>query len=273
MLKERNTVSGNVTTDQDTISAAQVDAVAWAAVNSRQKGRKWWKQSCVRAGGLACLGLALSGAPVFAASTTVTVLGTSGPWQFDSSALNSSYQYGYDDETSPTTLTAANGFSFAAGKSFTISYVSGGVSIGAGQPYTDAIGLTTLDSGGIDGPIDGNPYINPDYQPNPPPDPNYEYAPSLFVNPSQYPAYDGELIGTFATAGGEIVGTPFIVGDQYSVAVPAGATQLQLGVNDVGFSDNSGAWQIQISQVPEPGAGAPVALGSLGLLARRLRRA
>jgi hypothetical protein len=78
------------------------------------------------------------------------------------------------------------------------------------------------------------------------------------------------LAGTFADGTGQIVGTPFNIGDLGELTVPAGATQLQLGVNDTKFSDNTGSWQIQVSeQVPEPASFCLLALGSISLLGRR----
>ena len=81
---------------------------------------------------------------------------------------------------------------------------------------------------------------------------------------------------------GAIVGTPFLVGNLYSVAAPSGATQLLLGVNDDIFADNSGALRVQIdgpsaaSPVPGPilGAGLPGLIMAFGgILAWRRRRA
>ncbi len=59
-----------------------------------------------------------------------------------------------------------------------------------------------------------------------------------------------ELLGTFADANGQIVGTPFAIGDLGTFTVPSGATQLQLGVNDCGYAGNAGSLNIQITGIP-----------------------
>ncbi len=56
------------------------------------------------------------------------------------------------------------------------------------------------------------------------------------------------LIGTFANLKGVIVGSPFSIGNgPINVIVPKGAEQLQLGVNDNLFKDNSGLLVVKIS--------------------------
>jgi hypothetical protein len=50
---------------------------------------------------------------------------------------------------------------------------------------------------------------------------------------------------------------PFAIGDgPDSVTIPAGATRLQLGVNDDKFADNFDSWDIQVSG-PGPVSGVP----------------
>jgi hypothetical protein len=200
----------------------------------------------------------LSGGRAFGVSTTVAVSGMAGPWQYVSGGLNTSYQYGLGDETAPTVLTSAAGFSFAQGDSMTVTYLSGTTTIDEGNSPTDANGRGP---GAVnpEAPINGNSDAS-----------GYGYAPSRFFNSSDYPAYYGELVGAFADGTGQIVGTPFNIGDLGELTVPAGAAQLQLGVNDTKFSDNTGSWQIQVSeQVPEPSSVCLIALGSLSLLGRR----
>jgi hypothetical protein len=90
---------------------------------------------------------------------------------------------------------------------------------------------------------------------------------------SPYPIYKAELVGTFANSSGQIVGTPFAIGNLGTFTIPTGATRLQLGVNDTWFGDNGGSWTIQVSQVPEPATWSLLALGIGALLGiRRLRR-
>jgi hypothetical protein len=49
------------------------------------------------------------------------------------------------------------------------------------------------------------------------------------------------VLGTFTDGSGDIVGTPFVVGDGTTVTVPVGASALQLGVNDDYYYDNADA--------------------------------
>jgi hypothetical protein len=95
--------------------------------------------------------------------------------------------------------------------------------------------------------------------------------PSNYMSP--FPINSAELVGTFANNSGQIVGTPFAVGNLRTLTVPTGATRLQLGVNDAWYGDDGGSWTIQVSQVPEPGTWSLLALGIGALLgSRRLRR-
>jgi hypothetical protein len=48
------------------------------------------------------------------------------------------------------------------------------------------------------------------------------------------------------------VGTTFNIGDSRTVTIPAGATQLQLGVNDNFYLQNSGSLQIEVTGAPAP---------------------
>ena len=59
-----------------------------------------------------------------------------------------------------------------------------------------------------------------------------------------------ELVGTFTDSSGTIVGTPFAIGDSSTLVVPAGATQLELGVNDAGYFNDGGSLSIEVSGSP-----------------------
>jgi hypothetical protein len=141
-----------------------------------------------------------------------------GPWNWVAGGLNWSYQYGepigipYATWTSPTVINATNGFRFSVGDNLTISYVSGLVSVGPWSippwPFVDANGDTNA------------PLNNASWA---------AVGPSYYMNPATYPIYISELVGTFADNSGQIVGTPFAVGDLGTFTVPTGATQLQLG--------------------------------------------
>jgi len=105
------------------------------------------------------------------------------------------------------------------------------VSIGNDWPFTDAGGDTTA-------PLNNYKW--------------FEIGPSYYMNPATYPIYASELVGTFANSDGQIVGTPFAVGNLGTFTIPTGATQLQLGVNDVGYGDNYGSWLCKSLERPFP---------------------
>jgi hypothetical protein len=183
-------------------------------------------------------------------NVTVTVAGTSGQWSWVSGGLNSAYSYtpaGSGDPGSPaapTVISVSNGFRFSVGDSLTIHYLSGLVSYGGnGSPHVDSDGDTNF-------PANSTTY-----------DGGY---PSNYMGP--YPIYEAELVGTFADSSGQIVGTPFAIGDSGTFTVPIGATRLQLGVDDNWFGDNSGSWNIQVTgaAVPEPTTVALVLMSFLG---------
>jgi hypothetical protein len=163
----------------------------------------------------------------------VTVDGASGPWLWASNGLNAAFPYGLNDQEVPTVVSASDGIDFSPGNVLQIQYVSGLVYEGGGWPLNDANGAIWF------GPV--NDATNSD---------GFPFFPSYYFNHTDYPAYAAELIGTFTDDSGAIVGTPFNVGDFRYVTVPVGATRLQLGDLDTEFSDNSGSWQIQVSEIP-----------------------
>jgi len=165
-----------------------------------------------------------------------SVSGNSGPWLWVNGGLNTGFQYGVGDEIGPTSVSAADGFSFAQGGTLTVSYLSGLVSAGSSFPFVNAMGDTFIS------PFDNNPGSSG------------KVAPSFYFNPSDYPAYLVELVGAFANSSGMIVGTPFNIGLGGSFVIPAGASQLQLGVNDDIYGDNSGAFEVSVSGPASHGA-------------------
>jgi hypothetical protein len=169
---------------------------------------------------------------VTAGTVDLTVDSHVGPWDF-SPTLNSSYTYGVNDFIAPVVV--SSGFSFSPGGSFTITALGGLTSPYGGVPYADAggdLGYETDASGGSSG----------------------MGFPSLYFNPADYPSYLDELVGTFADAAGDIVGTPFGIGLGRTVTVPSGATQLQLGINDDIFGDNTGSLYVQVTGPSAGGA-------------------
>jgi hypothetical protein len=197
-----------------------------------------------------------------ALATTVTINETigshEGPWLYVNGGLNTSDQYGVDDQTAPTVVSAANGFDFSAGSVFTLLYISGTTAAGPSFASVDANGNHSF-------PFNNNPGSSG------------KVAPSAYMNPATYPIYLSELVGTFANSSGAIIGTPFSVGDGPTMlTVPSGATQLQLGINDDIYSDNSGSLVVRISGpgsvsgVPEPSTVGFICVAvGLGALIRR----
>jgi hypothetical protein len=192
----------------------------------------------------------------------VVVAGTDQPWNYTPGGLNTNSQYGINDGTGPLVLSAADGFNFAPGGSFTVTYVSGLVSASPGFfPFVDADGDTQFV-------VNNNPGSSG------------KVSPSFYIDPATYPIFLVELVGTFANSSGAIVGTPFALGDgPTTITVPTGATQLQLGVNDDIYHDNAGAFTVDvsgpgISSVPEPTSIISLATGlvTISVCARPRRR-
>jgi hypothetical protein len=162
--------------------------------------------------------LASAGAVPGADHTTVTkyIPAPSGPWVVTLS-LNSDYSYG-GGQAAPVVFSAADGFAFQAGDVLTIQYDSG---LWCGGTYVSVGTCVDANGYGIYSPADDHPYPS-----------TTVYAPSKYMNPATYPIYLMELVGTFADSRGQIVGTPFKVGNgPVNVTIPAGAVQLQLGSN------------------------------------------
>ena len=151
--------------------------------------------------------------------TTITryIPASSGPWVVTLS-VNHDYPYGAQPGL-PVLFSAADGFAFQAGDVLTIQYDSG---LWCGGTWVSE--GTCVDANGyrIYAPADDNPF----------PGTTTGFAPSKYMDPATYPIYLMELVGTFADARRQIVGTPFKVGNgPINVTVPSGATQLQLGSN------------------------------------------
>ena len=194
-----------------------------------------------------------------AAAIFVSVDGQAQPWLWDDAAgLNSAFEYGILDGIGPAVVDATDGIAVLAGNTIDVAYLAGLTDAFGGAPSVDALGHQGFDASNNAGSTG-------------------EVFPSFYMSP--YPIYLNALVGTFADALGNIVGNPFHVGLGGSFLVPVGATQLQLGVNDDLFGDNTGSLRVCVSDsgdcpasVPEPVSVALLALGVGGMAARAVRR-
>lgn len=165
--------------------------------------------------------------PAAAKAITVEVNGHSGPWD---PVLNSHYPYGDGDHSPPTLIDAGSGIEIAEGKAVIVTYKEGKVR--AGGPYS---GFRYVDA-------DGEPPYNSSlggvgqYG---------TYYPGWYIDHN--PVFLMALVGTFADATGKIVGSPFFVGNGPTVlTVPAGASRLQLGINDDKYNYNEGSFTVEV---------------------------
>jgi hypothetical protein len=131
----------------------------------------------------------------------------------------------------PAVVSSASGFSFKPGATLTVKYLSGSVKLSPDGRY-----FAPTASGCRGTPVnDGTGNSGTKF-------------PSAFFDHPDYPAALGVLTGVFANGLGVIVGKPFPIRNSRSFPVPAGATQLQLGINDDIYGDNSGSFTVTISQ-------------------------
>lgn len=159
-----------------------------------------------------------------------SVAATAMPWVWQSGGINQNYAFGFPNGTPPTVVPLST-LGGRPGETVTLRSIAGHISIGSSGPAADAAGYAGLFDHGQHGAL--GPF------------------PSSYMHP--YPINLGELVGTFADAGGNIIGTPFAVGDgPVSRAIPPGASQLQLGINDDVFNGmsqgigNAGAFTVLV---------------------------
>ncbi len=147
------------------------------------------------------------------------VRATAMPW-FWHAGLNGDYPFGPPDGTGPTIISLAR-LGALPGRRIAIEYQSGVIAGRGGKLDTDANGFWKPGSGGI----------------------GYGGSPT---GQRQSAAICG-----FADATGRLVTPPFLLGDGPTVKqVPAGATQLQIGVNqEIGFDENTGGLNVSVTLV------------------------
>ncbi len=183
--------------------------------------------------------MALSGGAQ-ALTVNTTVNATSNPWDITTYQAGT---YGISGSTGPTSV-SSSGLDFSAGSVFNIEYLSGSISLGVhpSLAVTDINGISSQ-WGGTSAGYSG------------------EFFPSNSIGSS---VLLGALVGTFADSGGNIVGNPFAVGTGPVFVAPAGATQLLLGINDDIFGDNSGAFQVAVTQADLSAVPVPAAVWLFG---------
>jgi hypothetical protein len=69
---------------------------------------------------------------------------------------------------------------------------------------------------------------------------------NFFIHDNRTPIYPGSFVGGFADGTGQLVAPPIHIGNAIETVVPAGATQLLLGVNDHFYTDNTGSWNVSV---------------------------
>jgi uncharacterized phage protein (TIGR02218 family) len=157
---------------------------------------------------------------------TVTVPGTAMPWRFGT-GFNTAYEWGsgavshFQDGTDPVLVPCAGASSLtvsAAGSTGSVLSIGG---TGHAGP------------GGLPRSTDPNIVL---YPPLP-----SDFAPGSSTSD---PNYLG-LVGAFCDGSGNVLSVVKI-GASATLSVPSGATVLQLGVNDIKFSDNSGAFTVTV---------------------------
>lgn len=232
------------------------------------------------------LGLAFAAAVTFgatlpaSAAVTVSVAGDSRPWNWDAGSLNTAYQFGAQDGSGPTVVSFASA-GITPGGSWAVLFKSGLTGAFAGPPVVDQNGY-------VGSPFkDNDPGSSANYFPS-------HYMPTLWSADPGAGVFLNALVFVFTDDDGQIVATPDameVFGDAingYSYvfgkggsATPAGATRIQLGLNDDLFFDNSGALQVcvgadfdacsNVAPVPEPATWS-LLIGGFACIGANMRR-
>ena len=232
---------------------------------------------------LLALAFGLGAASSASAAVLVTVDARSAPWDWQAGGLNDAFQFGVQDNIAPTAVTFAS--AAITGPSWAVLYTGKGLTSMFG-------GTPTQDVDGYVGSVfkDNDPGSSGNFFPS-------HYMSSYWNPDPTLGVFLGGLVATFTDSTGAIVGNPFPIGYVFdnggtpffvagvsSGPTPLGATQIQLGMNDDIFADNTGSLQVcvgdsfascraLIAGVPEPDAWL-LMIGGMSLVggALRLRR-
>ncbi len=171
------------------------------------------------------LGELVANFTVSPSATTVVVPGVAIPWN---PALSGNASYPFGMELSPMSDTPI--VAVTAGSTIVLS----------------ATGLVTFDPGASYSGPDGSSYTYPGFAQPYPKDSEGVYWPTYYV----YGAVTGivqrgGLMGAFTNSTGDVV-QPVVIGTGATFTVPAGATQLQLGIDDDYYQDNLGSFTVVI---------------------------
>lgn len=157
---------------------------------------------------------------------TFDVPGTARPWDqnVNSTMIFDGYPADYSTATAPITVMLSD-LGIKAGANLSFACVAGVTNAG-GLPNTDCRGLL-------------EPYgpTNDAWQPA-----CNSHYPSKFVDSSEYPVKLFQLLASFTSDAGVVIGKPFVITPSgRDVQVPAGATKVQVGFNECKYNDNSAA--------------------------------
>jgi hypothetical protein len=175
-------------------------------------------------------------APVSSFTIDKTLDAQSAPWVFNDQ-INAGLQFRDISPGDPLVIGPNDDLHLVAGEQISITVLSGQVQAGSDRPLVDAGGDTTIPTNETDSEI---------------------IIPSRYTPLADHPVHFMAILGDFTDSAGRVIGQPFAVGFGRTVIAPAGATQLQLGVNDTVFGDNTGSYMLRIAAASSASSAEPV---------------